>query len=278
MIKIEQKELKFSLARYIRRISVFKSFGSINSIHKLIPSGCTYLSYNHKDIPLYVNHKRVEPSERLQITGPKIDNNIYVEYDGELSQILIEFTPTGFYYIFRDSPANYLNKLINLSVFIPELKIKNLTDQLLTTDDPDTHSDLIQDYLLELSFRALPFCHYIEEAIDIIDANLGKILVKDLAKAVHKSERQFNRHFLKMVGISPKSYLKIQQLHHVINLMNMKELSSFKEISYSANFYDPSHFDRRFKELVGISPNEFLISDEHHALKYFTDLVKPREN
>jgi AraC-like DNA-binding protein len=77
-----------------------------------------------------------------------------------------------------------------------------------------------------------------------------------------------------MVGISPKLYLKIQQLHHVINLMNVKEFSSFKEISYHAKFYDPSHFDHRFKELVGITPNEFLKSDEHHALKYFTDLLK----
>jgi len=56
--------------------------------------------------------------------------------------------------------------------------------------------------------------------------------------------------------------------------VNQKEISSFKEISYNARYYDQSHFDRRFKELVGINPNEFLIRKEHNALKYFTDLVK----
>ncbi len=56
--------------------------------------------------------------------------------------------------------------------------------------------------------------------------------------------------------------------------MNSKEFSSIKELSYSANFYDQSHFDHRFKELVGIKPHEFLVSREHNALKYFTDLVQ----
>lgn len=274
MIKIEQKEVRSSLNRYIRKISVFKYGGAIKTKHRLIPCGCSYLSYNHRDIPSFVNSKRVDPSQRLQITGPKIDNNIYVEYDGELSQILIEFTPTGFYYIFHDSPSNYQNKLINFSEFTPGENVETLTAQLLASDDPDIQIEILQDYLRELSFHARPFCNYIEEAIKIIDKNIGDILIKDLAEAVNKSERQLNRQFIKMVGIPPKVYSKLLQLHHVIKLMNEKEYSSLKEISYSARFYDQSHFDRRFKELVGITPNEFLVSREHNALKYYTDPKK----
>lgn len=278
MIKIEQKTARSPLTRYIRKISVFSSAGSIESIHRLIPCGCTYLSYNHRDIPSFVNSKRVDPSQRLQITGPKIDNNIYVEYNGELSQVLIEFMPAGFYYLFHASPANFQNKLINFSEFLPGNNLENLTNQLLATDDPDTQLDILQDYLIEVSFHALPFCDYLEEAIGIIDSNFGDILIKDLAEAVNKSERQLNRQFLKIVGIPPKIYSKILQLHYVINLMNRKEYSSIKEISYIAKFYDQSHFDRRFKELVGITPNEFLVSREHNALKYYTDLTKPGVN
>jgi AraC-like DNA-binding protein len=113
-----------------------------------------------------------------------------------------------------------------------------------------------------------------EKAILILENNMGKNAIKDIAIAVHKSERQFSRQFSRMVGISPKQFSKILQLHYVINLMNLKEYSSLKEISYNANFYDQSHFDHRFKELVGLAPNEFLKSKEHNALKYFTDLVQ----
>ena len=277
MIKIKHAKIKSQLARYVRKISVFECSNPIECKHRLIPSGCTYLSYNHKDIPTYFHKRKVNPSERLQITGPKTNQNIYVEYGVELLQILIEFTPTGFYYLFHDSPAKYLNELMNLSHFGHRETTENLKYQLLSTDNPDVQIDIIQDYLLELSFHALPFCNYIEEAIKIMETNIGKILVKDTAQAVNKSERQFCRQFIKIVGVPPKVYSKILQLHYVINLMNLKELSTFKEISYSANFYDQSHFDHRFKELVGIKPNEFLVSKEHNALKYFTDLVKTRK-
>jgi AraC-like DNA-binding protein len=277
MVKIAGKEIRSPLARYVRKISVFECSVPFKCKHRLIPSGCTYLSYNHKDIPAYFYKKSIKPSERLQVTGPKTNQNIYVEYGSELLQILIEFTPSGFYYLFHDSPARYLNELVNLSHFEQDEIVEGLTNRLLATDNPEALIVILQDYLLERSYHALPFCNYIEEAISIIESNIGKILVKDIAEAVNKSERQFSRQFIKIVGVSPKVYLKILQLHYVINLMNLKEIPSFKEISYSANFYDQSHFDHRFKELIGIKPNEFLISKEHNALKYFTDLVKTRK-
>ena len=278
MISIKKATVKRPLTRYVRRISLFESPFPAEHKHRLIPCGCTYLSYNHKDIPTYKHVHKVKPSHRLQITGPKTDPNICVEYEGELSQILIEFTPTGFYYIFHSSPASFLNSLLDPSQFVPLESIKNLTSKLQATDDLNTQIDILQDYLIELSFHALPFCDYLEKAILIIENNIGKNVIKDIAIAVNKSERQFSRQFTKMVGLSPKQYSKILQLHYVINLMNLKEYSSLKEISYSANFYDQSHFDHRFKELVGITPNEFLISKEHNALKYFTDLVKNRKS
>ncbi len=278
MISIKQTSVKRPLARYVRKISVFKSAYPLEQKHRLIPSGCTYLSYNHRDVPSFNHVKKVIPGQRLQITGPKTDQNICVEYEGELLQILIEFTPTGFYYIFHSSPAGFLNSLVDPSQFVPHETIENLTSKLLATEDPRAQIDLLQDYLIELSFHALPFCDYIEKAIRILENNIGKNVIKDIAIAVNKSERQFSRQFTKMVGLSPKQYSKILQLHYVINLMNLKEYSYLKEISYSANFYDQSHFDRRFKELVGITPNEFLVSKEHNALKYFIDLVKNQQS
>lgn len=275
MIKIEQKKVRSSLTRYIRKISVFECDGRVEHRHRLIPSGCTYLSYNHRDIPTFINSKRVTPSQRLQIAGPKTDQDICVEYHGDLQQILIEFTPTGFYYLFHNSPADYQNTLLNLSQFIPLEIVDKLAKQLISYNDPNKHITLIQNHLYDMTYQALPFCNYVEEGIKIIHGKHGNIKVKEIATAVHKSERQFNRKFQEMVGIPPKSYAKLRQLHFVINLMNQKDYSSIKEISYKANFYDQSHFDHRFKELVGITPNEFLKSKEHNALKYFTDLVMP---
>ena len=95
-----------------------------------------------------------------------------------------------------------------------------------------------------------------------------------MIKEIGISERQFDRKFREVVGISPKCYSKILQLHFTINLMRSKNYSSIQEIAYQAEFYDIAHFTHRFKELTGFTPNEFIKSDKHIALKYFTDLTK----
>ena len=151
MIRIRKAVIKRPLTRYVRRISVFESSGPIEHRHRLIPSGSTYLSYNHKDIPSYIHVKKVKPSRRLQITGPKTDPNICVEYEGELLQILVEFTPSGFYYLFHASPASFLNSLVDPSQFVSLEMIENLNTRLLATEDPDIQVDNIQDLLIEIS-------------------------------------------------------------------------------------------------------------------------------
>ena len=44
-----------------------------------------------------------------------------------------------------------------------------------------------------------------------------------------------------------------------------------QNIAYEAEFYDPAHFTRRFKELTTFTPHEFINSDKHIALDFFTE-------
>lgn len=271
MIRITHKKVRDPLYCYVRKVSVFECPRPPGDRHRLIPSPCSYLSYNHRNIPFFVSDRKIRPEQRLQITGPKTDPGIHVEYTGELSQVLIEFAPAAFYYLFHQGPADYRNQLLDLTHFIPAERGVLLSKQLRDCGDSEQRIELLQDFLEELAFHALPFCDYVEETIREIDSRTGDVLVKELSDRVHISERQLNRRFTQLVGISPKVYAKILQLHHVIGLMARKDLSTLKEISYGANFYDPSHFDHRFRELVGITPQEFLVSREHNALRYYTN-------
>ena len=119
LINIRTIEPRPELALYLRRISVFESAGRIKYKHTLTPSPYTYISYNSKDIPVsIIDNKRVHPKQRLQVTGPKINKDIYVEYRGYLSQILIEFTASGFYHLFHVSPVKLVDYHFKLSRFV----------------------------------------------------------------------------------------------------------------------------------------------------------------
>ncbi len=273
MIDIKHIKPSKQLSKYVRKVSIFESQSIITFKQKLTPSAYTYLSYNHKDIPLPIIGKEEEPlAERIQIVGPKIGEDFHVNYNGHLSQILIEFTATGFYYLFHKSPKSYLNKILNLSEFSPTDNSHLLKVKLQHCNDKFDQIEILEKWLIEKSNKALKFCEYIDKAVGILEKANGRINIAELSEQIYKSERQFERQFKKLVGISPKYFSKIIQLHYVINLMQKKEYGSIQNLSYKSNYYDAPSFANKFKELTGHSPGEFLDSDDHIALKYFTEL------
>ena len=76
-----------------------------------------------------------------------------------------------------------------------------------------------------------------------------------------------------MIGIPPIQYIKIRQLHFIINRIHRNHFDSIKELAYDTGFYDPAHFSNSFKKLTGMSPGAFIKSDEHIALDYFSNLT-----
>jgi len=274
MINIIHKKPHNKLSKYVRKISIFKSIEKTKYRQKLTPSPFTYLSYNHHEIPLSIfGNKSVQPLQRLQIAGPKINEDIYVEYNDIVCQILVEFTASGFYYLFHFSPLKLVNNLSNLSEFISSEINGQIEKKLSESDNIEQQINLLEEFLFENLHSALPFCDYIEKALRIINEYNGSIPISDLIKKIGIGERQFDRKFREVVGISPKCYSKLLQLHYVINLMYSKNYTSTQELAYQAEFYDLAHFTHRFKDLTGFTPNEFIKSDKHIALKYFTDLT-----
>lgn len=272
MISITHQKSNEQLSKYVRKISRFCSDGKIKYKQKLTPSAFTYLSYNHLDIPDSIfNSQRIQPDKRMQIAGPKLDDDIYVEYDGQLCQILIEFTASGFYYLFHTSPSQFNNRLVDFDNSL-SVKIENHLEQTIKKlNSPEELVSFLQEFLINISAEALPVIDYIENGLDIIEENNGNIGVKEICNQVGISERQFNRKFRQVVGIAPKCYLKINQLHYIIKLMHINKNSSMQDIAYEAEFYDPAHFTRRFKELTTFTPHEFINSDKHIALDFFSD-------
>jgi len=262
------------LSNYIHKISVFTSDDEIKYNQKLTPTPFTCLSYNHYYIPEFRVSEKVFPAiSKLQITGPKTLDDIFAEHKGKLSQILIEFTPSGFYYLFMHSPSNLVNASTPLSTFVEQEVLSDLLERLTKSRDSNKRVKLLEDFLIDQKSHALSPVDYIEKAIFLIDESFGNISVNSVCNKIGKSERQFNRKFNELVGIKPIQFIKIRQLHYIINLIHLKQYQSIKELAWDTGFYDPAHFNNSFKKLTGMSPGAFIKSDEHVALDYFTDLV-----
>jgi len=265
---------KKKLQDFIQKITVFKTVKKITYQQKITPSPFTCISYNHYDIPDFKADNKVNLAEsKLQVTGPKINDNNYALHHGKLSQVLIELAPSSFYCLFGQSPSSLVNQTTAISKFIPEIKSTALLDWLEENNNYGSHIRKLSAFLEELKATALPPVEYIEKAIRLIDKSSGNVTVHSICEQINKSERQFNRRFSEIVGIPPIQYIKTRQLHFIINLIHLKQYKSIKELAYDTGFYDPAHFTNSFKRLTGMSPEVFIKSDAHVALDYFSELI-----
>lgn len=87
-----------------------------------------------------------------------------------------------------------------------------------------------------------------------IQSQAGNVTVKELCDIYQVSERQLERKFLSVIGVSPRHYIKTTRFKAALALMQGKSSDKFSDIAYQLNYFDQAHFIRQTKELSGLSP------------------------
>ncbi len=271
MIDLEFIEIPEHLRPFLRKITVFKSKGRLNFLQKVTPSPYVCLSYNLRGIPEYMTSKKnFHFNNRLNIAGPKTDNNIYVKYNCQLHQILIEFKPCIFYLIYGRSPLLYNNQLVKLQA-IDKTKIqKKLENELLHADNTGLQIEIIGNYLAEkIKYNYRTLNQKIQDAAVICQNKKGVISKNELLDSTFLCERHFNRLFKKWTGISPKQYAKLVQLHAIIETLSSNKNLKLQDVAYMYDFFDAAHFIKYFRNLTQSCPTVFLKSRNHIAMDYY---------
>jgi len=197
----------------IQKITVFRTDNKIVYQQKLTPSPFTCISYNHFDIPEFkVNGKIKGAKNSLQFTGPKTNDNIFAVHNGKLHQILIELSPSSFYYLFNQSPSEIVNQTVDFRQFVDKTKSESLLDNLKKNNNYISRIKKLTDFLLDQKSSALPKIDYIEKAISLIDKSSGHTSVNAICELSNISERQFNRKFSEIIKSPTNRVIKTQSI------------------------------------------------------------------
>lgn len=82
-----------------------------------------------------------------------------------------------------------------------------------------------------------------------------KVLIPDMAKAVHMSRSCFHRQFKRRIGVSPGVYLISRRIVRAIELLDATD-RTVCDIALSVGFNSQSYFDRCFKKVTGRTPTQ----------------------
>jgi AraC-like DNA-binding protein len=199
-------------------------------------SGATHPFYDGTLPTLYVYGKITMPSQ-ITANGPS-----------EITGVV--FKPQALSALFKLDAAEVTDSPVELT----EFGSAELGERLLDTTTQEDRIALLTQFLLRRSDSAQPDDTLVADSLRLIHGQIRSIRVPHLLHALNLSERQFERRFLRAVGVSPHHYIRIMRFQEAVRLMKTRQFDRLSDIAYDLNYADQSHFIKDIKDFSGHTP------------------------
>jgi AraC-like DNA-binding protein len=171
-------------------------------------------------------------------------------YEPGTGTILVRFTPQGAACL--GVPAWQLSgQSIALDAILPSARVGELAQRLADAPGPRARVDAVEQLLLTLPFAQDRLVAHAMERLSGAAQSVAR-----LASELGLSERQLERRFLQVVGITPKRFATLRRFERTLALAG--STPSLTQLALEAGYYDQSHFIREFRGYAGIAPGAFL--------------------
>ncbi|HCE46822.1 MAG TPA: hypothetical protein DET40_25020 [Lentisphaeria bacterium] len=152
---------------------------------------------------------------------------------------------------------------------VPIGRARRLLPIIERTSDPSRDSQIqanigLQNLLVELYLKRRKHSDseknpYLSDLIEEIKVSRDRWwTVSEMADFCGLSKEQFRRVFQASIGASPKNYvdrLKIMKAAEMLSCSSERISDVAKQFGYS----DPLHFSRRFRQIIGLSPEKYRL-------------------
>lgn len=185
------------------------------------------------------------------VTGIQSQARTYA-YEPGTASLLIRFTPDGVGGLGIPA-AKLADQSVPLDALLAPPEIADVREQLLAAGDSAARIAVVERFL---SRRPYPSDPLVRRALTLLDVEVGRAAVADVAHALGVSVRQLERRFLARVGVTPRRYIALRRLERVTTLA--QSAPSLTAAALEAGYYDQSHFIRDFQRFVGASPRRYF--------------------
>jgi len=127
-----------------------------------------------------------------------------------------------------------------------------LEDAIPNAPDAAAIAQAFDRFFLHALTEAVPHAPAIDHMVRDIRAARGELPVMRWMHEQRLDPRSFERSFCAWIGMSPKRYARLTRFKHAYRKLIVNEAApTARDIE---GFYDQSHFNREFKQFVGVSP------------------------
>jgi AraC-like DNA-binding protein len=227
--------------------------------------------YMHRVIPCGLPELTLFLGKRPRLTGNKDDfednfiltghqKNFHdLQIEETLSVFSIGFQPQGLMMFFRLPLSELYNLNIPLKYVDRDLE-KKILPRLTDERSFEKRVQIVELHFLELLKRTCNLFEFqrINHAIELIRQTRGAVSIDYLASETCLGRKQFERLFSRMVGSTPKQYLKTVRMQLSLYLKSRNDFLNITDLAYESGYYDQAHFINEFKALTGLTPKRYF--------------------
>ncbi len=233
-------------------------FDPNNQKQKIIPDGCIEMTFNLADnIKRYVSDTEYILHPCGMIMGPRT-KSYDIEPLGYVDSFSVCFYPHGFANFVNTSLKDLADIEIPIENLFGEIPAKELIQKIIQATDTKQRIEIIERFLLNKLSEQSTVDNIVRTTVDTLLSTKGSTSIRNILKEDLSKRRQLERKFAKQIGISPKQLGKIIRLQSALKMLLNEEGETLTNIAYESEYYDQTHFNKDFKEFIGISPKEFL--------------------
>lgn len=166
----------------------------------------------------------------------------------------VVFKPQGLSTLLKTPPMDLNDGSVELNEFSRE----NIGEQLLEARSQHERLTRLSEFLRARVDGAGSEDVLVAESLRLIQQGIRSIRVPQLLKCLNVSERQFERRFVRAIGVSPHHYIRIARFQKALRLIKANRFDRLSDVAYDLNYVDQSHFTKDIKAFSGYTPTRLV--------------------
>lgn len=240
-------------------------FDPKNQKQKIVPDGCIEMTFNFSDkIKRFTSETDFILHPNPMVMGQRT-KSFDILPTGNVDTFAICFYPIGFANFVTMPLENLVDRETPISELFGQVEADILEQQMIQAVDTRQRIDIIEAFFLKMLIEKNTISNIVKSTVDVLLKSNGTTPINDILIDDISKRRQLERHFRKQIGISPKQLSKAIRLQATLNLLLNKKSETLTDVAYESDYFDQNHFIKDFKDLVGVTPKEYL-DNEHMAL------------
>lgn len=215
--------------------------------------------------------KQVMTADKSIVVGPQV-SRVNLELHPNHLTVAVFFQPGGLHALLGKMPMTEFFDFSLDSALIWPTEIRELNEQLASTDDYNLMTALVEGFLVRQYARNRPQSEPIDKAFQLMLNPLQNYSIEQLADIACMSTRQFRRKFYEKMGLSPIAFSRIVRFSKAFRLKENNPHLDWLDVICLTGYHDFRHLLRDFKEFAGTTPTLLSIDEQRHKVRIYTSL------